>query len=223
VRNMLINQIVSQYPKLYHMSDKRNWVSIRQHGLLSTSALLDLFEYDGAQRAQIESRLRLKEIRITHENNGEAFIRDQDPMRDRPQDGTFLVKCLVGISPQTWFEFLNNKVFFWTGSKGLGFMLNATLYWRKSHYIFTVDTRSLLTRHADRVLLSAMNSGSLYKKEFRSLDTFKPIDQYQARWIRELTVGYSVPDIFDLTVSVDECMSQGKNVPYKTIRRIWPS
>jgi hypothetical protein len=227
VTNVLAKQIVSQYQKIYHMSDKRNWTSVRQHGLLSTTALLDLFEYRGKRRFEIESQVRIQEFRITHKDYGEVFVRDQDPMRDRPKDGIYLANSLVGITAQTWFEFLNSKVFFWADLRWLGYMLGARLYRNTSHYVFTVDTGNLLTCHSDSVLLSSINSGSLYGRngrESRSLDTFKPIDKYWASWITELTVDFAVSDIFDLAISVDECISQRANTksPYKIVKHIWP-
>jgi hypothetical protein len=219
---MVIHGPASRYPKLFHMADKRNWDNICQHGLLSTTALLDLFEYKGQARFEIESQLRLKTFRITHAKHGTAYIRDQDPMRDRPEDGICLDKCLVGITPQQWFEFLNKKVFFWADLTGLNFMLGAKLYRGGSHYVITVDTQKLTDRYAKKISVSSLNSGSLYGRKPRTLDTFKPISQYpQMPWVTELVVDYSIPDILDLTVSVDECMSREKAC--RTLKHIWPT
>jgi len=224
---MEIQKLLNLYPKLYHMADKRNWDSICKHGLLSTTALLDLFEYKGERRFKIESQLRLDTILITHPFHGNSFIRDQDPMRDRPSDGICLEKCLEGITPQQWFEFLNRKTFFWADKKGLSFMLGAKLYRHKSHFVITVDTQKLIGRHADRVTLSPINSGSLYSMKKRSMETFKSISHHSARWVTELIVDYSVPDILDLTISVDECKSQRNNGKRekvcKKIKRVWPT
>jgi hypothetical protein len=223
---MVIHGPASKYPKLYHMADKRNWDNICQHGLLSTTALLDLFEYEGQARFEIESQLRLKTFRITHATHGVAYIRDQDPMRDRPEDGICLDKCLVGITPQQWFEFLNKKVFFWTDPKGLNYMLGARLYRNRSHYLITVDTQYLLDRYAKKISLSSLNSGSLYGRKPRSLDTFKPLSQYpRMPWVTELVVDYSIPDILGLTVSVDECISHfvSGEKAYRILKHIWPT
>jgi hypothetical protein len=43
---------------LYHMAEDGSWESIRQIGLLSTSALLDRFEVEGERRYAIESTRR---------------------------------------------------------------------------------------------------------------------------------------------------------------------
>ncbi|MFH1674682.1 MAG: hypothetical protein ABIF87_14835 [Pseudomonadota bacterium] len=206
------------------MAEKRNWDSVRKHGLLSTTALLDLFEYKGRDRFEIESQLRLREYCITHPAHGVAFIRDQDPMRDRPGDGVSLEKCLVDVTPQQWFEILNRRTFFWTDLTGLGYMLGAKLYRNKSHYVITVDSRELLRCHADKVSLSGMNSGSLYGQKKRSADTFKPISEHKVPWVTELAVDYSVPDITELMTSVEECICQRNNrqPSRKILKRIWP-
>jgi len=221
----IVDMLARHYPKLYHMAEPRNWDNICKYGLLSTTALLDLFEYDGQSRFEIESQLRLKKFRITHPVYGEAFIRDQDPLRDRLDEGIYLKDCLVGISPREWFEFLNRKTFFWANQTGLNFMLGARLYRYRSHYVITVDTRKLLDHHAEKVTLSEQNSGSLYTREKRSKDTFKPITEYhRMRWVREFAVEYSVPDIADIMLSVDECISRWENNTRvcKILKRIWP-
>jgi len=222
---MVIEALVARYPKLYHMADKRNWANICKYGLLSTTALLDLFEYQGKKRFEIESQLRIKEFRVSHPDHGEAFIRDQDPMRDRPQDGIYLEKCLVDITSQEWFEHLNRKTFFWADTKGLNFMLGARLYRSRSHYVITVDTQKLLSSHADKVTLSPINSGSLYGMKKRSTDTFKPIARHSEPWVTELAVEYSIPDIIDLTISVEECICRwdGGQKICKEVRQIWPT
>lgn len=219
---MLVRDLSSKYPKFYHMAEKRNWDNICKHGLLSTTALLDLFEYKGKARFEIESQLRLKEYRITHPVHGVAFIRDQDPMRDRPAEGISLENCLVGITPQEWLEFLNRRTFFWADLAGLNYMLGARLYRNRSHYVLTVDSRELLRRHADKVSLSGMNSGSLYGQKKRSADTFEPISEYGGRWVTEITVEYSVPDIAEMMISVDECICQWNNgkPACKTVKHI---
>ena len=207
-----VDMLSRDYPKVYHMADPRNWDNICKHGLLSTTALLDLFEYDGKSRLEIESQLRIRQFCITHPVYGEAFIRDQDPLRNRPNWGIFLENCLDGVTPKEWFELLNRKTFFWATEIGLKNMLGAKLYRNNRHYVITVETHKLLDNHADKITLSSQNSGSLYKNEKRSKNTFKPIAEYQRMpWVNEFAVEYSVPDIADLILSVDECIIRLEN------------
>ena len=43
-------ELVGDCPTLYHMAEGGGWPAIRQHGLLSTSALLNLYGVEGPQR-----------------------------------------------------------------------------------------------------------------------------------------------------------------------------
>jgi len=63
------------------MAEAGSWPSIRRHGLLSTSALLDLFEVTGVERVRLESQRRPETVKIEHPEHGEALIRDQKPLR----------------------------------------------------------------------------------------------------------------------------------------------
>lgn len=207
---MLTATMLSErYPRLYHMAEENRWDSIRMHGLLSTTALLDLFGYSGPERERIESQRRPKSVTIEHAVHGRAVIRDNIPMRERA-----LEQCLEGLTPREWYEILNRRVFFWLSRERLFRLLRAREYRRKRQTVLTVDTELLLQRHATRVTLSAINSGAtLYKPQPRGTDTFKPIEDYpiglwrQKRpWrdaIVELAVDYSVPDIRDLTLRVE--------------------
>lgn len=47
--------IAERWPRLFHMAEAGSWPMIREHGLLSTSALLDLFGVVGSNRDVIES------------------------------------------------------------------------------------------------------------------------------------------------------------------------
>lgn len=67
---------------LYHMAERGSWDSIRQHGLLSTTALLDLYGVKGAERDFIEARRRPTSVTLTSAQLGSSVIRDQKPMDD---------------------------------------------------------------------------------------------------------------------------------------------
>ncbi|MBV9772513.1 MAG: hypothetical protein JO040_01100 [Gemmatimonadetes bacterium] len=197
------------YPRLYHMAEADSWDSIQRYGLLSTTALLDRFEYAGAERERIESQRRSKNVVIEHPEYGRAVIRDNIPMRERA-----LEQCLQGYTPREWYELLNRRVFFWLSRERLFRLLRAREYRRKRQTILTVNTERLLQRHAARVSLSAINSGAtLYTPQPRGVDTFRSIEDYPIGYWRrkrswkdavvELTVDYNIPDIRDLTLRVE--------------------
>jgi hypothetical protein len=193
------DEFVRRFPRLYHMAADDAWDSITRHGLLSTSALLDLFEIAGNQRRAIESRHRPKTMVIEHPTHGRAVVRDQKPMSEGA-----LKKCLQGLSPQEWYEILNRKVFFWLSHDRLSGLLQARAYRSEKHCVIIVDTAQLLERHLDRVTLSPINSGStIYKPQPRSMATFLPIDKYPRTTAAELAVDYHVPDLRELVVRAD--------------------
>ena len=192
------------------MAEGGSWDSIAQHGLLSTSALLDLFGYQGEQRSVIESRHRPESITIEHPEYGTAVIRDQKPM-----DDVGLIRSLQdGLSPTEWYRLLNSKVFFWATRERLGRMLNARPYRNKTHDVLTIDTASLVERYQDSIVVSPMNSGATRPYPHpRGLDTFCSIEEYPYEsWerrrkrgdeIAEIAVDYGVRDIIDFAICVD--------------------
>jgi len=191
------------------MAEFGMWNSIRQYGLLSTSALLDLFEVTGERRVQLESKLRTRCETITHTLHGSAVIRDQKVMSE-----SALQKCLSGATPQQWFELLNKRSFFWLHPNRLIRLLEGRQYRDRRHCVITVSTQKLIEVHGQRITLSPINSGStIFKPMDRNPLTFFPISGFpflerrQTRSIEntvvELAVGHSVPDITDVATCVE--------------------
>jgi hypothetical protein len=200
--------IAERYPVLYHMAEAGSWPSVQDRGLLSTSALLDLFEITGAEREGIELRRRPESVAIGHPVHGTAWIRDNKPINE-----TVLRRTLVGMTEEEWYRTLNGRVFFWLSEDRLDRLRSAPPYASRPHDILTIDTEALLDRHVDRVELAHLNSGAVHPAADypRGAGTFQPIDRYpwQQRLgvapsepIVELTALYAVPDIRDLVVDV---------------------
>ncbi len=197
---MDLQRLISRYPTLYHMAEDKSWESIRRHGLLSTSALLDRFEVEGEERFAIESARRPEIVRVEHPEHGVALVRDNKPMQEKS-----LEKCLVGMTPREWYEHLNRRVFFWVEWKRLLRLLGARAYQDRPHLVLEVDTAELLDRHAERVTLSPINSGATFAMSPapRGPDTFRRVaDHPEDKPIVELSVDYAVPDIADFVLSV---------------------
>ena len=203
-------EFVSHYPRLYHMAELGTWPSIRSHGLLSTSAFLDLYGIDGEERRQIESCRRPQSVTIRHAKYGPAVIRDQKPISD-----SALSKCLKGMTPTDWYRLLNRKVFFWVVRERVLGLLSARAYWDREHTVLTIDTAKLLKMHHERVTLSPINSGStVYNPQPRGPNTFQslgayPFEEWQqkrrsaTKAVAELAVEYSVPNIRELVLRVE--------------------
>jgi hypothetical protein len=204
------DELVNHFPRLYHMAELGTWPSIKAHGLLSTSALLDLYGVNGEERRRIESRRRPESVTMRHDRYGPAVIRDQKPISD-----SALQKCLTGMTPTEWYRLLNTKVFFWlTPERVLG-LLSARAYRDREHTVLTVDTQELLRLHQKKVVLSPINSGStVYNPQPRGADTFQRLGTYPFEgWrqkrgsakkaIAELAVDYHVSDIEALVLRVE--------------------
>src|ERR1700688_4530360 len=109
VNGMTTDELSGRFPLLYHMAQLGSWPSVEEHGLLSTTALLDLFEVRGDERFRIESCHRPESIPISNIEYGLAVIRNQKPMSDKS-----VRRALEdGLKPADWYRELNSRVFFW--------------------------------------------------------------------------------------------------------------
>ncbi|WP_415752775.1 DUF7002 family protein [Rubrobacter radiotolerans] len=185
---------------MYHMAEDGSLGGILRYGLLSTSALLDLFEVRGERREAIESARRPESVVLKHPEHGRAVVRDNKPLGEKA-----LARCLTDISPREWYRTLNGRVFFWTEEARLVKLLGARAYRERAHLVLVVDTASLLARHAQSVSLSTINSGATFPLGAppRGSGTFRPLREFPlARPVVELTVDYAVPDVRDFILSV---------------------
>jgi hypothetical protein len=164
------------------MAHRDSWPSIQKYGLLSTSALLDLFEKGGREREKIETQHRPESVTITHSVRGAAVIRDQKPMSDES-----LRRCLESLEPDEWYRILNSKVFFWVTEERLTRLLSARAYCGDEHCVLTLNTRSVLEDHVGQINLSPINSGCTRPFPHpRGVDTFlAPNDYPFAEWVRK--------------------------------------
>lgn len=170
---MTVEEFCAIYPRLYHMAEAAMWPSIQRHGLLSTSALLDLYEITGPERAAIERRRRADFIVVDHAAHGRVLIRDQKPMSDAT-----LAPVLVDMTPAEWYALLNERVFFWVSEVRLRGLLSA--YRHRENLVLVLDTAKVMARHAARTTLSTINSG--YSRRWavrRGRETFKRIADFQ--------------------------------------------
>ena len=183
------------------MAERGAWPSIQRHGLLSTSALLDLHGVHGPVRDELEAQRRPEGVVLSHPALGRAVLRDQKPM-----DDASLRRCLQdGLEPADWYRLLNSRVFFWLSFARLSRLLGARAYRGTSHEVLQLDAASLVAAYQDAITLSPINSGAT--RPFgvpRGLLTFRSIQDYPyAQWRRtrptgdrvvELAVAGEVPD-----------------------------
>jgi len=194
---MLLEKLFELYPRLYHMAEAGTWESIRQRGLLSASAVLDLFHLHGAQRAIYEDEHRAEMLSVPCGQTDHIVLRDQRPM---PPER--LRKALTdGTTPAQWYHLINGKVFFWAEHHRLLRLLNA--YGKDEHDVLILDTRSLVTSHLQNTWLCHMNSGNtLPIPHHRGVDIFQRIEDFPTKEsgkpmkaVVEVLVDRGVPDV----------------------------
>lgn len=202
-------EFARSYPTLYHMAEANSWPSILTHGLLSTTALLDLYGVNGKERLAIESSRRPDSVVISHPKYGSAVIRDQKPMREAA-----LARCLKDCTVREWYELINRKVFFWVTEERVNTLLHAKAYRDRHHLVISVKTALLLERYKSAAL-SPINSGStIYRPVPRGLATFQPLHSYPYEYrrrsrglrgaIAEIAFDYSVPDLSAFVLKVEK-------------------
>ena len=209
-------ELVSMHPLLYHMSAQGSWPSIMKHGLLSTTALLDLFEYKGEQREKIEICQRTEWMNLRHISHGEVKIRDQKPLSEAA-----LRNALPStMKPKDWYRILSEMVFFFPCKQRLKIMLKAYNNCRST--VLVIPTKSLLEAHRQNVYWSPINSGySLQRPAYRDRNTFIRLGREpklkhgkKPKRIVEITIKHQILDIKKHVKCVVEV---GKSAPPNTI------
>lgn len=211
------------YPRLYHMTEAAAWPSIERHGLLSTSALLDLYGVAGAERERIERQRRAAAIAVEHPEYGVTFINDQHPMTDAT-----LRPALIDMTPSEWYAHLNARVFFWVNEARLARLLNT--YRQRDKIVLVLDSAKILARNAARTMLSPINSGfSLRFPQRRGRETFRSLADYPfEEWVRkrgladavaECTVLGGVSDVAEALIETRAAPAGARPTPTPTVRR----
>ena len=197
-----LEELISHCPTLYHMAERGSWASIRERGLMSTSALLDYYDITGQRREKIEQLHRPVSVCIKAQGLPTAVIRDQGPMSDAG-----LRRALPEyLKPSDWYSLLNSKVFFWLTEERLHKLTAARLYRSREHDVLEVDSKSLIESYRDKIWFCPMNSGcTIPFPHKRDESTFSRIETYPYEYWRrrrkigervvELAVDYAVSDI----------------------------
>jgi len=186
------------------MAERGSWPEIKKRGLLSTSALLDLYKVNGKKRQAIEMQHRGESVKLSSRGMAGAVVRDQKPMSD-----SGLIRCLPNhLSPCDWYELLNSKVFFWLNEVRLHKLTGAKAYRDLEHDVLEIDTQSLIETHLSYICFCPINSGCTKPDPHKRDETVfsRIVDYDYAHWrkrrgkqerVVELAVDHSVSDIRD--------------------------
>jgi len=209
-------QLVKRYPVLYHMAEQGSWPGIRRRGLLSPIALCKTFDSPKAVRAQILDQPRQRSMRLGSSKDG-ATVRDQKVLNGSKLGGS-LTDCTV----EEWLHMLNSRVFFWLNRDRLFTLMNGREYRDREHVVLTLRTEPLVRNYADKVTLSAMNTGSTSPIAHpRGLSSFSRLSQYPYEKRRtlndysavvELVVNDGVPDAAKYIIRVERARIVGDEI-----------
>ncbi len=146
---MRVEDLVATYPLVCHMAEAGAWDSICKLGLLSTSALLDLYQVPPEIRYPIECEPRKESVVLRHDGLPDVVIRDQKVLRE-----STLRKVLIDMTPGEWCRLLNSKVFFWVDEARLDRLLIGKPYRDRAHDVITIDTAELVRLYCPRISLT---------------------------------------------------------------------
>jgi hypothetical protein len=191
------------------MAAAGSWAGIREHGLLSTSALLDLYQVTEPRRSELEAAHRDEPVVLEHPTYGAAIVRDQRLMSDE-----MLARVLIGgMSIEAWYREMSSKVFFWPWEERLETYCG--YYKETPHTLLVLDAKALLADYEDAIRLSHLASGQTrHKSHKRGPDTFQPIATYEFESRRsvlaEVAVEGGVRDIETYLIRVEEWQPGGE-------------
>ncbi len=189
---------------------------VLRHGLLSTEALLDLFEKKDPMRRKLLEEHRSTPYPLSHKEHGDAVIRDTKPLDPKRLAGLLL----DNMTPQQYRRMLNQRVFFWPTKKRLNAMLPT--YHEEPQTLFIINSQKFVKRHWREMQLSRINSGTIkYDAPKRGPDTFVDFFAYQYRSknedpFAEVTVRSRIRDIEEVLDEVWQVENGRRG------SRIWP-
>lgn len=96
-----IDDLVANYPKLYHMATAGSWPLIQRHGLLTTTHLVQTSGLPGDEQDALLQQRRLHSTQLNHPTIGPVSIRDQAPLRE-----PFFSAVLTDMTQQQWLDVL---------------------------------------------------------------------------------------------------------------------
>ena len=177
-----------RYPVLYHIAWGGSWPSIKEHGLLSTKALLRSYGKNETEIKELTQARRGHWVNIDCPGRPRAVLRDQKPLTDAG-----LRTALGGSAePWQWYDLINSMVFFWPTTRRLETMISASAYKKVTQDVLVVDAKALVRLEQPHIRLSRMNSGSTRRgARARDMSLFKRFEDYpfETRWRKQGTAG----------------------------------
>jgi hypothetical protein len=165
---------LKNYPNLYHVSLCPDAESIRRHGLMSTSGILDLLGLPVTNRESLERSQRSKAEPFEHPQFGKFILNDQIPLRTEA-----LQRCLIGMTPPEWYAELNERIFFWLSPKRCENFAMARKMKMPPRTLLVLNSERLLANSNVGLDLCLINSGSATRRPAeRNLENFRSVAKY---------------------------------------------
>lgn len=105
---METDEFIGRYPRLWHLAHADAWPGIKQHGLLTTTQLLDLCQVEDTRVAA--GQRRATAVPLAHLEHGTAVIRDQKLLNI----GKLATALTGGMTVEQWLTMLDSLAFFFS-------------------------------------------------------------------------------------------------------------
>jgi hypothetical protein len=165
-------ELIVRHPRLYHLTAPGSWEAIRQHGLLSTEALLRRM---GLQEGEVQARIRRRrpEREVLAEAPGARVVLNDN----KPIHLGKLAACLDGeLTPADWLAELNRRVFFWVREARMQGLGAAEANRADPRELLVLDTASVVAACGARMEIAPINTGATLRRPARrGRDTFTPL------------------------------------------------
>lgn len=188
-----------RYPVLFHVTDPEALPGIEQDGLLSSEALVRLYEVPESDRPALlrANRGRGNFHRLSAAGRPGATLRDQwmpDPQLDQCLQGDYAGRA------DDWRALINAHCFFWLSAEQAGRLSRANR--ARNQVVLRFDAASLLAEYGSSASTTPINAGiafGLYGRPGSPRDarTFRPVDEFprgDGKAPKELAVLRGVPD-----------------------------
>ena len=185
------------WPRLFHVTNRKTLPSIRRYGLLSAARLCELFDVPNERRAALLGANRDGYEPLQHPLRGTAVLRRQK-MRDQAMHS----RLTPGLTPADWRRFINGLVFFVTHEARA---IRLRDYDRDQDQIILFwCTRALLDAGLD-LRVCRYNNGMVDRsppgrRRLRAPSDYVPLSRYAGGPISEVAVPNAIPGSLDFTV-----------------------
>lgn len=195
-----VERFAQRFPKLFHVTQEGAWPCIEGHGLLSSSALVDLAGLPNTSRNRLLCQKRNNSETIILPDGCHVTIRDQKPL-------VAVEECVKpGTTSAEFLRLLSEKVFFWLSEQNVNGLLQAGPYRQRNHCVLVLETESLLADYAPKTTLTSFNTGNSRRRPvLRDYHSFIPLECWDRRLsaIVELAIDHRVRDVRKHVLSVE--------------------